>query len=83
MHLSDLLPKSEKNKARAVVGLVILTLAAAFFHEGLMLHGNTIEQMILTRKQAINAVTSDISRYLLTPYQERLANLITTHTGIA
>ncbi len=82
MRLSDLFPKSEKNKAMAVVCVVVLTLAAAFFHEGIMLHSNTIEQIILTREQAINAVISDISRYSLTPYQERLATLVATHNGI-
>jgi PAS domain S-box-containing protein len=83
MRLRDLFAKSDKNKAMTVVAMVMLALTTAFFYEGLTLHSNTIEKVIQERKQAIDSVVTDITLFSLAPYQQRLANLVTTHPEIS
>ncbi len=82
MDLYTFLPKREKYQAIAVVSVVVLTLAAAFFYEGVTLHSRTIEEVITKKEKSIDSTVKDITLYSFTPYEQRLANLLATHEGI-
>ncbi len=82
MRLFNFFFKSEKNKAIAVVTLVVVTLTVAFSYQGIMLHNATIDQVILTEEKSIESAVNDINTYLFAPYEQRLFNLLSTHEEI-
>ena len=73
---------SEKSKAIIVVMLVVISLAALFSYEGIMLHNRTIDQVILEKEKSIYSIVKDITLYSFMPYEQRLVTLLTTHERI-
>ncbi len=83
MGLYTFISASEKNKAIAVVSLVVITLAMAFFYQGVSLHSRTIDQVIMEKEKSIDATVKDLTHFSFSPYEKRLSNLLTTHPEIA
>ncbi|MBU0944704.1 MAG: response regulator [Proteobacteria bacterium] len=76
-------PGSEKSKAIIVVMLVVVSLAALFSYEGILLHNRTIDQVILEKEKSIYRTVRDITLYSFAPYEQRLVTLLSTHEGIS
>ena len=62
--------------------VVVVALAAAFTYEGLLVHSRTIEQAIAKEENSIDIAVKGIENYFLTPYKQRLSNLLTTRKEI-
>ncbi len=82
MNIYNCFLKSEKCKATAAVALVVISLALAFFFEGIKLHNRTIEQSLLKTERTVSSTLGDIDLYSFTPYKQRLNNLLTIHKGV-
>ncbi|MFH7319165.1 cache domain-containing protein [Desulfurivibrio sp. D14AmB] len=82
MRLKNLLPKDEKEKATVLVAVVVVTLAAAFFYQGMLLHDRTIEGVIHDQQESIALTINNVDLYSFTPYQNRLHSLLQLNPGI-
>ena len=73
-HITSFIPKSEKNKAIALVALVVAALAAAFFYQGVQLHRHHIEELIHDKRTAIDETINHVDSYSFAAYEKRLHN---------